>query len=487
MLILSANLNFMISLLIATELIPSTISVFITSPKCKLIGLTLPSTNTSNDQELNTYLVGGAVRDQLLNRKVKDKDYLVVGATIEKMTSLGYQQVGKDFPVFLHPETKAEYALARTERKQGHGYTGFTCDFASDVTIEQDLIRRDLTINAMAMDDNGTIIDPYNGQQDLNDRILRHVSDAFIEDPLRVLRVARFAARYHKYGFSIATETLNLMHEISASGELKSLTPERVWQEMQLSLADGGENTDSNSTNLQGSPEVFFEVLQQCGALKELWPELAQLWGIPNPALWHPEICSGVHTMMVLQQSVLLTQALPDDKSDYKTAIRYAALCHDLGKGITPENELPSHKGHEKSGLPLVEKISKHLKVPNHYKQLALKVCEFHLHSHKAFELKASTILKMFNQLDLWRKPEEFEYFLLACKSDFLGRLGFENRPYPQTQYLQVAADEARKISAKSFVEQGLKGLAIKEAMEKARLSSIATTKAEYAHLNPIK
>jgi tRNA nucleotidyltransferase (CCA-adding enzyme) len=271
------------------------------------------------------------------------------------------------------------------------------------------------------------------------------------------------------------------MQEISSSGELKSLTPERVWQEMQLSLADGGANSDINS----GNPEVFFQVLHQCNALEELWPELAVLWGIPNPALWHPEICSGIHTMMVLQQAVLLTQALPVEKSDYKTAVRFAALCHDLGKGLTSHKLWPSHKGHEKSGLPLVEKICQQLKVPSHYKQLALKVCEFHLHCHKAFELKASTLLKMFDQLDIWRKPEEFDLFLMACKSDFLGRLGFDSRPYPQEQYLQAAVNAARQVTAKTFVEQGLKGVAIKEAMAEARLKAIVEIKASSAHLNP--
>lgn len=445
-------------------------------------GRTLLTSNSEiKNSQLNTYLVGGAVRDKLLNRPVKDKDYLVVGASIEQMKNLGYQQVGNDFPVFLHPKTKAEYALARTERKQGQGYTGFSCYFAPEVTIEEDLKRRDLTVNAMAMDDNGNIIDPYNGQKDLNDRILRHVSDAFTEDPLRVLRVARFAARYHKYGFIIADETLSLMQEISASGELKALTPERVWREMQLSLADGGAHSDI----LSGNPEVFFEVLLKCGALEELWPELAILWGIPNPALWHPEICSGIHTMMVLQQAVLQTQTMPAEQNDNKIAIRFAALCHDLGKGLTLDKLLPSHKGHEKSGLPLVEKISKQLKVPAHYKQLALKVCEFHLHCHKAFELKASTLLRMFNQLDIWRKPQEYDYFLMACKSDFLGRLGFEDRPYPQEQYLQAAAKAAREVTAKDFVEQGLQGPAIKEAMAEARLNVIVKVKADYAHLNP--
>lgn len=445
----------------------------------------LTSNSEIKNSQLNTYLVGGAVRDKLLNRPVKDKDYLVVGASVEQMKKLGYQQVGKDFPVFLHPKTKAEYALARTERKQGQGYTGFSCYFAPDVTIEEDLKRRDLTVNAMAMDDNGEIIDPYNGQNDLNDRILRHVSDAFIEDPLRVLRVARFAARYHKYGFTIADETLNLMQQISASGELTSLTPERVWQEMQLSLADGGASSDIHSDTHSGNPEVFFQVLKQCNALAELWPELDVLWGIPNPALWHPEICSGIHTMMVLQQAVLLTQAIPVEQSDYRTAVRFAALCHDLGKGVTSDKLWPSHKGHETTGLPLVEKICRHLKVPSHYKQLALKVCEFHLHCHKVFELKASTLLKMFDQLDIWRKPAEFDFFLMACKSDFLGRLGFENRAYPQEQYLQAAVKSARQVTAQPFVEQGLQGPAIKEAMAAARLNVIKKIKADYAHLNP--
>lgn len=423
------------------------------------IGLGLSATiNNNMTYPFDTFLVGGAVRDKLLNRAVKDNDYLVVGASVEEMLNLGFQQVGKDFPVFLHPQTKNEYALARTERKQGQGYTGFSCYFAPDVTIEEDLQRRDLTVNAMAMDNKGKIIDPYNGQKDLNDRILRHVSDAFIEDPLRVLRVARFAARYHSYGFTIAAETLDLMTQLSESNELTSLTAERVWQEMQRSLSED-------------NPEVFFQVLHQCQALKFLWPELDKLWGIPNPALWHPEICSGIHTMMVLQQSVKLSSNI---------AVRFAALCHDLGKGNTLNELWPSHKGHETSGLPLVEKICTQLKVPNHYRQLALKVCEHHLHCHKAFELKASTLLKIFNQLDVWRKPDEFDDFILACKSDFLGRLGFENRPYPQESYLKEAMLASTKVDAKAFVAQGLKGIEIKEAMQGARLTAIKTVKKKW-------
>ena len=424
------------------------------------------SSNQDNHSILNRYLVGGAVRDRLLNREIKDRDYLVVGSTIEQMLSLGYTQVGKDFPVFLHPQTKEEYALARTERKQGRGYSGFVCYAEPDVTIEEDLLRRDLTVNAMAMSDDGTIVDPFNGQRDLRGRILRHVSDAFVEDPLRVLRVARFAARYHSYGFSVAEETLALMTKISLSGELASLSAERVWQEMQLSLSED-------------HPEVFFETLRNCQALKMMWPELDSLWGVPNPALWHPEICSGIHTMMVLKQSVLLTNNVKS-LSFPKTAIRFAALCHDLGKGLTQSDKWPSHHGHEKAGMPLVEKIATRLKIPNQYKQLALKVCEHHLHCHKAFQLKPSTLLKIFNQLDVWRKPEEFDGFIIACKADFLGRLGFESRPYPQENYLKDAMTAACKVSAKVFVEQGLKGIEIKEAIAQSRLNAIKMVKNQY-------
>jgi tRNA nucleotidyltransferase (CCA-adding enzyme) len=427
--------------------------------------------NTQNNSQnslttLNSFLVGGAVRDKLLNRAVKDRDYLVVGTSIEQMLLLGFSQVGKDFPVFLHPITKEEYALARTERKQGKGYTGFVCYAEPDVTIEEDLLRRDLTINAMAMDNDGTIIDPYNGQQDLKDRVLRHVSNAFVEDPLRVLRVARFAARYYNYGFSIAADTLSLMTSISVSGELSSLSGERIWQEIQLSLSED-------------NPEVFFEVLRSCQALKALWPELDILWGVPNPAEWHPEICSGVHTMMVLKQAVLLTND-SDEPVTTRMAIRFAALCHDLGKGLTQFEKWPSHRGHEKAGLPLVEKIATKLKIPNHYKQLALKVCEHHLHCHKAFQLTASTLLTIFNQLDIWRKPEEFEAFIIACKADFLGRLGFENKPYPQEQYLKAAMHAASNVSAKMFVDQGLKGIEIKEALAAARFDAIQGVKNQY-------
>ncbi|MGB1263858.1 MAG: multifunctional CCA addition/repair protein [Cognaticolwellia sp.] len=415
-------------------------------------------------QQLNCFLVGGAVRDQLLNRAVVDKDYVVVGASVEQMLKLGFVQVGKDFPVFLHPITKQEYALARTEKKAGQGYTGFQCFAEPSVTLEEDLLRRDLTINAMAMNEDGQIFDPYHGQADLKNRVLRHVSEAFIEDPLRVLRVARFAARYYQYGFTIAPETLVLMAKLSDSGELLSLSGERIWQEMQRSLADN-------------NPEVFFEVLYQCRALKSLWPDLHNLWGIPNPERWHPEICSGVHTMMVLKQAVLFSP---------KTSVRFASVCHDLGKSLTEQEKLPSHPGHETAGLPLIETLCLRFKIPNNHKSLALKVCQYHLHAHKAFELKANTILKMFNALDVWRKVEEFEDFLLCCQADFTGRLGFEAREYPQKDFLYSAFQLLREITAKPFVEQGLKGIAIKNAITQHRISKLKRFKQDYTQQNNI-
>ncbi|MFQ6372120.1 multifunctional CCA addition/repair protein [Shewanella sp. YIC-542] len=402
---------------------------------------------------MQIFLVGGAVRDKLLGRKMKDRDYVVVGATEQQMLAQGYRQVGKDFPVFLHPKTQEEYALARTERKTGRGYGGFSCYASPDVTLEQDLLRRDLTINAIAMDENGNLHDPFHGQRDINQRILRHVSPAFVEDPLRVLRVARFAARFSN--FSIAPETMEEMQQIAASGELADLTPERVWQELHSALTED-------------HPEIFFHVLRQANALGIIWPELDALWGIPNPASHHPEICSGEHTMLVLQQAAQLSS---------KTTIRFAALCHDLGKGITPPNELPSHKQHEIKGLPLVETSCNRLKVPNDHKQLALKVCQFHLHSHRALELKPTTVLALFNQLDLWRKPQEFEDFLITCEADFKGRLGHEHIHYPQADFLRLAANACQQVNAKPFIEQGLQGKAIKDAMDREKVRVIKQVK----------
>ncbi|TRX53906.1 multifunctional CCA addition/repair protein [Thalassomonas sp. M1454] len=402
--------------------------------------------------DLDVYLVGGAVRDKLLGREIIERDWLVIGASVEQMLQLGFSQVGKDFPVFLHPETKEEYALARTERKQGKGYTGFVCYAEPDVTIEQDLLRRDLTVNAIAQAEDGSIVDPFNGQTDIKNKVLRHVSSAFAEDPLRVLRVARFAARYYYLGFSIAPETLQLMTDMALSGELNNLTPDRVWKEFSRSL------TENN-------PEVFIEVLRATGALKVLWPSLDALWGVPNPEQHHGEIDSGVHTLMVLKQAV---------KFSKEVSVRFASLCHDLGKGLTPKDQWPSHHGHEKSGLALVQTICESFKVPNQVKRLSLLVCEFHLHCHRAFELKPVTVLNLFDKLDAWRKQDDFELFLFCCHADISGRLGKEQSAYPQADYLRSALNACKEITAKPFVEQGLKGPAIKQAMNAEKVEVIA-------------
>ena len=406
---------------------------------------------------MQVYLVGGAVRDKLLSIPVKDKDWVVVGATPQQMIDLGYQQVGKDFPVFLHPKTKQEYALARTERKTSAGYTGFECKFDSSITLEQDLIRRDLTINALAEDQTGQIIDPYHGLDDLNNKILRHVSPAFTEDPLRVLRVARFAARYQNLGFTIADETLTLMKEMVASGEVNHLQAERVWLETEKAL-------------VTQAPQVYFQILRDIGALKVLFPELDCLWGIPNPEKWHPEIDTGVHCMMVLQQAAKLSE-LPE--------VRFAALCHDLGKGLTPPELWPHHHGHEKAGVKLVENLSNRLRIPNHYRDLATITSEFHCHIHKALELNPATYLKMFDRTDLWRKPDRFKQFLLCCLADFKGRKNFEDKQYPQFEFVQKIADACVRVKAKTFVEQGFTGLEIKQQIYDKRINVIKTIKAE--------
>lgn len=409
---------------------------------------------------MQTYLVGGAVRDTLLDIPVADRDWVVVGSTPEKMSKQGFKQVGNDFPVFLHPDSGEEYALARTERKSGSGYNGFICDSSSDVTLEQDLIRRDLTINAMAMDAQGEIIDPYGGKRDLQNRVLRHVSDAFIEDPLRVLRVARFAARYHQYGFVIAPETLDLMSNISSSGELESLSAERVWKETARSL-------------LGANPAVYFEVLRRCEALPVWFCELNVLWGIPNPPQWHPEIDTGIHTMMVLEQAAQISSSLP---------VRFAALVHDLGKGLTDPAGWPSHRGHEKLGMEAIKQLSARLKVPNDCRDLALLVSEFHTHLHRAFELKASTVLKVLNQCDAWRKPERFEAFLLACTADARGRTGFEQSAYPQADYFRAALVAASRCDVQEIIAQGYTGKQIKEQLDNNRTNQIELTKVKYTN-----
>ena len=404
---------------------------------------------------MKIYLVGGAVRDNLLNLPIKDKDYLVVGATPEQMLQLGYRQVGKDFPVFLHPKNQQEYALARTERKVGLGYGGFSCYASPDVTLEQDLLRRDLTINAIAQDEDGTLYDPFNGMRDITERNLRHVSDAFIEDPLRVLRVARFAARFHALGFKIATETLALMRQISESDELNALTPERVWQEVDKSLAGP-------------HPEIFFEVLNQCGALKVLFPEVFALFGIPQPEKWHPEIDTGVHTLMVIAQAALLTE----DKS-----VRFAALVHDLGKALSPKEHLPKHHGHGQKGLPLIKALCSRLRVPNEMRDVALLVSDQHQNVHQAFELRAETIVKIFDKADFWRKPERLEQLILACTADMRGRTGFESNAYPQGEYLTQCFDVANNIDINAIIAAGFQGAEIKNALNLRRIEAVSQLK----------
>lgn len=403
---------------------------------------------------MDIYLVGGAVRDKLLNYPSKDKDYVVVGSTVEEMLQQGFEQVGKDFPVFLHPKTKAEYALARTERKSGSGYAGFEVYATPDVSLVDDLRRRDLTINAMAQNDQG-LVDPYGGQSDLKAKVLRHVSESFKEDPLRVLRVARFAARYAYMGFTVADSTMDLMCEMVSSGELSTLMAERVWQEIQRSLAER-------------SPEVFFEVLRQCGALAVILPEIDVLFGVPQPAKHHPEIDTGLHTMMVLQQAALLSNS---------PVVRFAALTHDLGKGLTPAENWPSHYGHETKGLRALRALVARLRVPNEYIGLAEKVMEYHTHCHRALELKATTLLKMLEAVGAFRQADKLDQFLLACEADSRGRLGFENRAYPQAKWVKKAFLAANEVGSKEFVEQGLVGKKIGDALTKRRLEVIKKIK----------
>jgi len=400
---------------------------------------------------MEIYLVGGAVRDALLDYPAEERDWVVVGSNPQQLLDAGYQQVGKDFPVFLHPETKEEYALARTERKRGHGYTGFEVHCADDVTLEQDLKRRDLTINAMARADDNTLIDPYGGQRDLENRILRHVSAAFAEDPLRVLRTARFAARYAHLGFIIAKDTIALMADIVDQGELEHLSSERIWSEIEKALGER-------------HPERFIEALRECGALAALLPEVDQLFGVPQRKDYHPEIDTGVHTLMCLQQSALLASS---------PAVRFAVLLHDLGKGITPQEMLPRHIGHEKRGKPLVLQVCERLRAPNYFRELALKVCEFHLLCHKSRELRGKTLLKLLTETGGFRQSEMFEDFLTACEADARGRLGLEQRPYPQADYLRRARSLASAVSAQELQSQGLEGKALGDAIHRQRIRQL--------------
>ncbi|WP_318481863.1 multifunctional CCA addition/repair protein [Photobacterium leiognathi] len=400
---------------------------------------------------MQTYLVGGAVRDTLLGLTVTDKDWVVVGTTPEAMLAAGFEQIGSDFPVFLHPKTKQEHALARTERKSGHGYTGFVCYSAPDVTLEQDLLRRDLTINAIAQAPNGDLIDPYHGQQDITEKVLRHVSPAFAEDPLRVLRVARFAARFAHLGFTVAPETMALMQEMVVSGELASLTPERVWKEWEKSLSSD-------------DPQMFLTVLRQCGALAIVMPEIDALFGVPQPEKWHPEIDCGIHTLLVAKKA----SELSADKT-----IRFAAQVHDLGKALSPKDDLPHHKMHCRDGIKPIKALCQRLRVPNEYRDLALLVCEQHTKIHHAEEMRTDTFIKIFDQIDAWRKPERVAQLATCCRADARGRTHFEQTPYPQADIFQAVFAIAQQVDVKAIVAAGFKGAEIREQLAAKRIEAV--------------
>ncbi|MCL4315433.1 MAG: multifunctional CCA addition/repair protein [Gammaproteobacteria bacterium] len=399
---------------------------------------------------MKIYQVGGSVRDQLLGLPIQDRDWVVVGATPADMEARGFKMVGADFPVFLHPETREEYALARTERKSAPGYKGFTVHAAPDVTLEDDLKRRDLTINAMALDENGVLIDPFHGAQDLKNKLLRHVSPAFAEDPVRILRTARFAARFPD--FRVADETRVLMRHMTDNGEVDALVPERVWAELERAL---GENR----------PARFFETLRGCGALEKLFPELARLYGVPQPENYHPEIDTGVHTMLVLDQA---TRISPDPR------VRFAALLHDLGKGTTPKEEWPHHIGHEERSVDLVQAICARFKAPNDYRDLAILAAKYHGDCHRAAELRPATLLKILEAVDAARRPERFDLFLLACEADARGRPGYEDKPYPQSGIFRAALRAYNSVEAQPLAATGLKGEAIAQELRRLRIQAIS-------------
>lgn len=402
---------------------------------------------------MEIYLVGGAVRDKLLGLEVKDRDWVVVGATPADMKSLGYRQVGKDFPVFLHPDSREEYALARTERKTAPGYTGFEFQYSNTVTLEEDLKRRDLTVNAIAEDKDGNLIDPYGGRKDLEAKKLKHVSSAFAEDPVRILRVARFAARFARFGFTIATQTNSLMQEMVNNGEVDALVKERVWAELDMALGED-------------SPQIFFTALRECGALAKLFPEVDCLFGVPQTEKHHPEIDTGVHVMMVLEQAALLT----DDK-----CVRFSALTHDLGKGTTPREMWPRHIDHESRGVGLVNKLCDRFAVPNDFRDLAVLVARYHTHVFRANELRPETFVKTFDSLDAFRRPERFEQFLISVEADSRGRKGFENTPFPQGDIFRHAHKAATEVDVKQIVDEGLKGQAISDELRKRRVQAVKT------------
>ena len=394
---------------------------------------------------MKIYLVGGAVRDKLLGLPVKDRDWVVIGATPKKMIEEGFEPIGENFPVFLHPKTKEEYALARTERKSGKGYKGFVFYSSPKVTLEDDLKRRDLTINAIAEDENGELIDPYGGEADLKNGILRHVSPAFVEDPLRVLRIARFAACF---GFKIADETIKLLHIISESNELDTLTPERVWSEMEKALAGK-------------YPTRFILALRSCNALKILFPEIDALFGIPQDKKYHPEIDVGRHTLMALNQSVQLS-------SD--PIVRFSVLVHDLGKATTPKEQLPNHDGHETRGINIIDSFCERYKIPNKYHDLAACVSEFHIDCHQIQEMEPKEILERLEKLDAFRRPERFKKFLIACESDSRGRAGFEEKEFPQAKYFLNALEISRGVNVDLLANKSLKGKELGEALRKERI-----------------
>jgi tRNA nucleotidyltransferase (CCA-adding enzyme) len=407
---------------------------------------------------MQVYLVGGAVRDALLGEAVKERDWVVVGGTREDLLRLKYREVGRDFPVFLHPDTHQEYALARLERKVSPGYRGFAVEFGPEVTLEEDLARRDLTINAIAQADDGTLVDPYGGRRDLEARVLRHVSPAFVEDPVRVLRVARFAARFEPLGFRVASETLELMRAMVERGEVDALVAERVWQETEKALRE-----------LKASE--FFRVLRECGALQRIYPEIDALFGVPQPPEWHPEIDTGVHTLMVLDQAALLS-------TDIK--VRFAALVHDLGKGTTPREQWPGHRGHEERSVSLIEALAERLRLPGDYRELSVIVARYHGNVHRAAELKPGTILEFFERADAFRRPERFAQVLLACEADSRGRAGLEHLPYPQRPYLQAARDAAAAVKPSAEDIAALSGEKIAELLRRRRLHAVTELRAQW-------
>jgi tRNA nucleotidyltransferase (CCA-adding enzyme) len=407
---------------------------------------------------MQVYLVGGAVRDRLLGLPARERDWVVVGADPQELERQGYLPVGREFPVFLHPKTREEYALARLERKVGPGYRGFVTQFSADVTLEEDLKRRDLTINAMAEDASGTLIDPFGGQRDLEARVLRHVSAAFVEDPVRILRVARFAARFARLGFCVAPETNALMRAMVESGEVSALVPERVWQETERALGEP-------------EPQVFFEVLRACSALARIFPEIDALYGVPQPARWHPEIDTGVHTLMALQCAAQLSDS---------PAVRFATLVHDLGKARTPPELWPSHRGHEEVGVALIQALATRLRVPNAFRDLSVIVARQHGLVHRALELRPATVLKLLEECDALRRPQRFTDVLLACEADARGRGGLGERPYPQAAYLQKALEAAARVALSQEEHTSLTGAAIGARLREKRMQALTALKDAY-------